>query len=67
MKQKNIGYDLRKISLGEVRTLCEQHHGYGSAGKACADCNGKTALADMVVRVTAQRDRLADWLHCSVK
>jgi hypothetical protein len=33
MKPK-LSYDIRKITLDEVRALCERHHGYGSAGGA---------------------------------
>ncbi len=31
---KSPGYDIREITLEDVRTLCEKHHGYGSAGGA---------------------------------
>lgn len=33
-KRARIAYDIREITLGQVRTLCEQHHGYGTAGGA---------------------------------
>lgn len=33
-KQRSIGYEIRSITLKEVRKLCEQYHGYGSAGGA---------------------------------
>lgn len=33
-------YIIREISLGDVRALCEQFHGYGSAGGASVYCWG---------------------------
>lgn len=29
---KSPGYDLRPVTVGEVRGLCERYHGYGSCG-----------------------------------
>ena len=40
MKNKNIDYDIRPISLNEVRQLCEKYHRYGSAGEAGTYCFG---------------------------
>lgn len=31
---RSIGYDIRGITLEEVRNLCERHHGYGGVGSA---------------------------------
>lgn len=37
---KTLGYDIRAITLEEVRVLCERFHGYGSAGGRSTYCFG---------------------------
>ena len=40
MDKNDHTYDLRPVPLEYVRTLCEQFHGYGSAGNASVYCFG---------------------------
>lgn len=40
MSNPDPKYDMRLISLVEVRSLCERFHGYGSAGNAAVYCFG---------------------------
>lgn len=37
---KTLSYDIREITLEEVRSLCEKYHGYGTAGGASVLCFG---------------------------
>ena len=45
---RTLGYSIRAISIAEVRGLCEQFHGYGSAGNTAVYCFGVVESGQIV-------------------